>query len=160
MTVGVRAVFSILPFRYMLYFNDIICRWYEVFQSLLNCSCMWIPDVWEGFHDRSDLQLFQLVFVSVREKIEIKTNTDTVEPPHNGLLGDRRRWPLWGGRGVVLWCLLYCIFFFSGNTTYCLRADVSYFLFLHAVPFPRATKEIGDVCTQAIQHIVSSSCSL
>lgn len=121
MTVGVRAVFSILPFRYMLYFNDIICRWYEVFQSLLNCSCMWIPDVWEGFHDRSDLQLFQLVFVSVREKIEIKTNTDTVEPPHNGLLGDRRRWPLLGGRGVVLWCLLYCIFFFSGNTTYCVK---------------------------------------
>lgn len=112
MTVGVRAVFSILPFRYMLYFNDIICRWYKVFQSLLNCSCMWIPDVWEGFHDRSDLQLFQLVFVSVREKIEIKTNTDTVEPLHNSHLEDRRRWPLWGGRGVILWCLFYCIFFF------------------------------------------------
>ena len=112
MTVGVRAVFSILPFRYMLYFNDIICRWYKVFQSLLNCSCMWIPDVWEGFHDRSDLQLFQLVFVSLREKIEIKTNTDTVEPLHNSHLGDRRRWPLWGGRGVILWCLFYCIFFF------------------------------------------------
>ena len=34
----------------------------------------------------------------------------------------------------------------------CLRADVSYFLCCtrkRDVPFPRATKEIGDVCTQA-----------
>ena len=34
----------------------------------------------------------------------------------------------------------------------CLRADVSYFLCCTGkrdVPFPRATKEIGDVCTQA-----------
>ena len=33
----------------------------------------------------------------------------------------------------------------------CLRADVSYFLCCTRKrdPFPRATKEIGDVCTQA-----------
>ena len=32
----------------------------------------------------------------------------------------------------------------------CLRADVSYFLsFPFFFPFPRATKEIGDFCTQA-----------
>ena len=37
--------------------------------------------------------------------------------------------------------------------TVCLRADVSYFLCCtrkRDVPFPRARKEIGDVCTQAI----------
>ena len=33
---------------------------------------------------------------------------------------------------------------------HCLRADVSYF------PFPRATKEIGDVCTQAKQNIANA----
>ena len=34
---------------------------------------------------------------------------------------------------------------------YCLPADVSYFLCCtrKRVPFPRATKEIGDVCSQA-----------
>ena len=44
--------------------------------------------------------------------------------------------------------LTSCLFFF------CLRADVSYFLCCTRVPFPRATKEIGDVCTQAsfFQH--------
>ena len=51
------------------------------------------------------------MFVSVREKIEIKTNTDTVEPLHNGHLGDRRRWPLWGGRGVIVPVLLHLFFF-------------------------------------------------
>ena len=39
----------------------------------------------------------------------------------------------------------------------CLRADVSYFLCCtrkrDVVPFPRATKEIGDVCTQASRTI-------
>ena len=25
----------------------------------------------------------------------------TVEPLHNGHLGDRRKWPLWGGRGII-----------------------------------------------------------
>ena len=34
----------------------------------------------------------------------------------------------------------------------CLRADVSYFLC--CVPFPRATKEIGDVCTQATSDLL------
>ena len=52
------------------------------------------------------------MFVSVREKIEIKINTDTVEPLHNGHLGDRRRWPLWGGRGVIVPVLLHLFFFF------------------------------------------------
>ena len=83
---------------------------------------MWIPDVCEGFHDRSDLQLFQLVFVSVREKIEIKANTDTAEPLHNSHLGDRRRWPLWGGRGVILWCLITVSFLFRGiQHIYCAK---------------------------------------
>ena len=50
------------------------------------------------------------MFVSVREKIKLKINTDTVEPLHNGHLGDRRRWPLWEV-GVLLY-LFYCIFFF------------------------------------------------
>ena len=34
--------------------------------------------------------------------------------------------------------------------TYCPHVDVSYF------PFPRATKEIGDVCTQAKQNIANA----
>ena len=38
----------------------------------------------------------------------------------------------------------------------CVRADVSYFLYCtrkRDVPFPRAIKEIGDVCTQEIVHV-------
>ena len=58
------------------------------------------------------------MFVSVREKIEIKINTDTVEPLHNGHLGDRRG--EWGGRGVIVPVLLHLFFFFPGNTTYLL----------------------------------------
>ena len=41
----------------------------------------------------------------------------------------------------------------------CLRADVSYFLCctrkIRDVPFPRATKEIGDVCTQATNWLIN-----
>ena len=28
-------------------------------------------------------------------------NAYKVESFYNGLLGDRRKWPLWGGRGVI-----------------------------------------------------------
>ena len=41
-----------------------------------------------------------------------------------------------------------------GNLVFCLRADISYFLSCTRT-FPRATKEIGDVFTQAI---LSSYC--
>ena len=54
----------------------------------------------------------------------------------------------WGFKLRLQLRLLYT----SSSSEVCLRADVSYFLnLLHAekVPFPRATKEIGDVCTQA-----------
>ena len=50
----------------------------------------------------------------------------------------------------------------SGRSLPCLRADVSYFLCCtrKRVPFPRATKEIGDVCTQAraspYKHLLST----
>ena len=43
------------------------------------------------------------------------------------------------------------------NQLFCLRADVSYFLCCtrkrDVVPFSCATKEIGDVCTQAINYL-------
>ena len=45
-----------------------------------------------------------------------------------------------------------CLTEFSKTTKNCLRADGRLlFPLLHAekVPFPRATKEIGDVCIQA-----------
>ena len=48
------------------------------------------------------------------------------------------------------------MFFWRCCSRSCLRADVSYFLCCtwkrDDVPFPRATKEIGDVCTQAIRE--------
>ena len=54
---------------------------------------------------------------------------------------------------ILYWQLYYMVYC-------CLRADVSYFLCCKRkrVPFPRTTKEIGDVCTQA-RYIVAP-CSM
>ena len=53
------------------------------------------------------------------------------------------------GKGLFF---VFC-FFFSAGGLVCRRVDVSYFLRCTRkrddVPFPRATKEIRDVCTQA-----------
>ena len=45
--------------------------------------------------------------------------------------------------------------YIDGNDGHCLRTDVSYFLCCtrKRVPFPRATKDIGDVCTQAMMEM-------
>jgi len=85
--------------------------------------------------------------------VHVKVLSTTLEPFHNGHLGNSRKWPLWGGRGVI-WHLFFLFKFQATYSSFlvlcsCLSRDTNIaikcnFMFEGKMPKKR---DRGTVCS-------------